>query len=230
MINFALSANILTFWLMSVENNPQYHSFSTDFPWPVRGENILYLSMEGTPFDNIKRGKQKLETRFIKETTYKWYLEDTSNLIIDGKPNIYDYFGGVFPHNPKPYSYLHLVNGRTADAPSLLVKLKGAEFGFVGETSSEGNATWIIQYHLGEIVAIDGEFTIPTDSFTYDLSRPRQLNEQHTAAQELKPFLTGQSELKVVGSSFTVQAFDYFRNYLDKETRLQFETIKRWKG
>lgn len=207
---------------MSKDNNPLYHAFSKDYLWPVRGENILYLSMEGGPFEKIKRGKQKLETRFIKETTYKWYLEDTPDLTIDGKPNIFDYFGGVFPHKPKPYHYLYLINGRTADAPSMMVKIKGAEFEFVGNTTSEGNATWLILYHLGEIVAIDGEFIIPTDTFIYDLSRPRELNEQHTAAQELKPFLTGQSELKVVGSSFTVQAFDYFRKYFDKNTKLQF--------
>lgn len=148
-------------------------------------ENTLYLPIKQIYFDEILAGTKKTESREIKVSTFKKYLQTESiegetcvafdkDLISDedfqkypNQPLIYN--GGVYPYMPRPYEYLNLVVGYNKDRDTMVVEVEDITFETLKD--AEGNAVrfdvnwaddvdgdfaiWGIVYHLGEVVEKD---------------------------------------------------------------------------
>ena len=148
-------------------------------------ENTLYLPIKQIYFDEILAGTKKTESREIKETTFKRYLDadivdgvlaitfDEDLLSVDdfnkypNEPFIYN--NGVYPYAPKPYKYLKLAVGYNKDRDIMVVEVVDITFETLkyddgspvrydinGVECDDGDlAVWGIVYHLGEIVETD---------------------------------------------------------------------------
>lgn len=145
-------------------------------------ENTLYLTIKQADYNKIISGNKRVESREIKDTTYKKYLElfEDGNLVIDDdvvhdidniqKYDIYAWNLGEYPYIPKDIQYLNLAVGYNKDRDTALVQVDGYSFrpqflktNVIGRLSNdaEGNLQidpngdqcfWLIVYHIGKVI------------------------------------------------------------------------------
>lgn len=145
-------------------------------------ENSLRLQVKKECFNDILSGEKKVQTREIKDTTFKqhlatWTRDGNIGLFYDktlmkGEPvsEIYIYNNGIYPYLPIKYQYLSLaVVSEVIDI--LVVEVKNITFEPVlqkngypirfniinDELKPSKNGSycfWNIVYHLGKVVEI----------------------------------------------------------------------------
>ena len=112
-------------------------------------ENILYLTIKQSFFDEIIAGTKKEEFREIKETTFKKYLDcdehgmpyfDDILIDVDDPLNgdICIYNNGVYPYIPsQKLRYLNLAVGYQKERDTAIVELDGVSFRTAGSFAGE---------------------------------------------------------------------------------------------
>lgn len=152
-------------------------------------ENTLCLPIKQVYFDQILAGEKKKEFREIKDSTFKKYLNiwkengevgiyfDDELISVEdveksgNDPMIWN--NGVYPYDPKRYSFLDLRVGYAKDRDTALVEVK--DITFEPAKTKEGKTArfnwsdqdgvifdengsfcvWQVVYHLGKVVKTD---------------------------------------------------------------------------
>ncbi len=109
----------------------------------------LTLRIDKKHFQDILKGNQKVEERFIYPNNIDRYITETENS--DGSVNI----------NPIPYDAIKFICGRKPDAPTALVEIQSSQFIILtdenGEdmTFQENGETYVVcqvWYTLGKVL------------------------------------------------------------------------------
>lgn len=177
-------ANILAYYDLLEEDEPEgpflVEDEVSDMPfaydaetkyWKILGEeepnesNSLYLTIKQTFFDEIIAGTKKIESREVKDTTYKKYLacDDEGYPIAmkslianpdDFDYDILDWNDGVCPYYPKEnLRYLNLAVGYNKERDTATVELDG--FSFSPQKTKDGQ--------VGRLAEKDGHLVLDPD-------------------------------------------------------------------
>lgn len=124
--------------------------------------NTLYLPIKQIYFDQIIAGTKKDEYREVKKSTAArlLYRDEEGYYYLDNEFTkegetycIDDFNNGHFPYVPRPYKYLQLAVGYAKVRDEALVEVTGITM--IAENVGGGLATWIVDYHLGDVVKLE---------------------------------------------------------------------------